>query len=250
VKELLRPHANHPVSVDAKEVFQPINPRDGLITKLEILGPSVETTSAKFGKPPLLEDLSLKAFANFSARSGPDLILQLRNIGNLKRGVDMQALGPTLLAMKQGTECFDQSDGPSFVAVTRTDFMNQYPTGGGCVVNGRAFVCGCHQGYQFQGPPSRGSGNEERAELVNDKFPGNEFAEDATYISEGGYRITYLPDALNGDGKITTYLLSVRPLEFGKTGRRNFVIDETGVVHSTDENRAASQIRLELKRNR
>src|SRR5580692_4448161 len=139
VKGLLRPYANQPVLVDAKEVFQPMNPGDGLITKLEVLGPSVETTSATFGKPPLLEDLSLKAFANFSAPSGPELILELRNIGNSKRGVDMQALGPTLLAKKQGSECFDPSDGPSFVAVTRTniDFMHQYPAGGRCVVNGK-----------------------------------------------------------------------------------------------------------------
>jgi hypothetical protein len=139
VKGLLRPYANQPVLVDAKEVFQPMNPGDGLITKLEVLGPSVETTSATFGKPPLLEDLSLKAFANFSAPSGPELILELRNIGSSKRGVDMQALGPTLLAKKQGSECFDPSDGPSFVAVTRTniDFMHQYPAGGRCVVNGK-----------------------------------------------------------------------------------------------------------------
>ena len=139
VKGLLRPYANQPVLVDVKEVFQPMNPGDGLITKLEVLGPSVETTSATFGKPPLLEDLSLKAFANFSAPTGPELILELRNIGNSKRGVDMQALGPTLLAKKQGGECFDPSDGPSFVAVTRTniDYMHQYPTGGRCVVNGK-----------------------------------------------------------------------------------------------------------------
>jgi hypothetical protein len=548
VKGLLRPYANQPILVDAKEVFQPMNPGDGLITKLEVLGPSVETTSAKFGKPPLLEDLSLKAFANFSAPSGPELILELRNIGNSKRGVDMQALGPTLLAKKQGSECFDPSDGPSFVAVTRTniDFMHQYPAGGGCVVNGkgirvwlppgvsvpRAFdleprqsievplqfelsegeyeflggygggaheartlvsnriafnidakgkpelvgasaaeaavtrarrigsVCGtvtsedgipmanagvflwpfplskeearaanhaitnqagefrmekvteghyavsavridergvytgvagsehlegaagldlpvfseqcslrlaAHHAttftvrgnatpppadrtytariilkrgdaypfeiavpisadghYEFKAipagryqffagnvgsgfeadrdiddfdvqinwtvsmnvrtgngkmptefheemaraslssfyqnlrtyesqyhlgfptslkvlgqPPSWASLNEEHAGLVNDKFPGNEFADDGSCISEGSYRITYQPGPLIGDGKITNYLFSARPLEYEKTGKRSFVIDETGVVHSTEENRAA-----------
>lgn len=98
MKNLLRPHANRPILVDAKEVFQPMNPGDGLIKKLEVLGPSEETTSAKFGKPPLLEDLSLKAFANFSAANGPELIIELRNTGTIKRSVDMQALGPTLFA--------------------------------------------------------------------------------------------------------------------------------------------------------
>jgi hypothetical protein len=139
VKDLLRPYANRPVLVDAKEVLQPMNPGDGLIEKLEVLGPSVETTSAKFGKPPLLEDLSLKVFANFSVANGPELIIELRNTGTVKRGVDMQALGPTLLAKKQEPECFGPSDGPSFVAVTRTnvDFMHQHPAGGGCHVNGK-----------------------------------------------------------------------------------------------------------------
>jgi hypothetical protein len=88
-------------------------------------------------------------------------------------------------------------------------------------------------------PPSWASRNEEHAGLVNDKFPGNEFSDDGSCISEGSYRITYQPGALNRDGKIANYLLSARPLEFGKTGKRSFVIDETGVVHSTDENRAA-----------
>jgi hypothetical protein len=139
VKELLRPYANQPVLIDAKEVFQPINPGDGLIRKLEVLGPAVEATAEKFGQPPLLDDLSLKAFANFSAASGPELILELRNIGKAKRGVDMGALGPTLLGKKQGLECLSPSDGPSFVAVTRTNIniMHQYPDVGGCLVNGK-----------------------------------------------------------------------------------------------------------------
>jgi len=552
VKELLRPYGNLPVLVDAKEVFQPMNPGDGLIKKLEVLGPSVETTSAKFGQPPLLEDLSLKVFANFSVASGPELIIELRNTGTVKRGVDIQALGPTLLAKKQGLECLNPSDGPSFVAVTRTniDFMHQYPAAGGCLVNGKgrtirmwlppgvtvpkafdldpgrsievplqfelsegeyeflagygggaheartlvsnriAFningegkpelvgstaadvtvtrsrrlgpVCGSvtledgspaanakvflwpaplsneelraannaatnqvgqfrmenvteghyavsalrtdatgvYTGasgsehlasasslalpvfpeecslrlvmrraatytvrgktaplptdrtysarialkrgdaypfeiavpissdghYEFKGipagryqffagnvgsafeadkdiddldvnvnwgvlknvgvgsakmpmefheamahanlwgfyqnlqtyesqyhlgypttlkalgqPPSWASRNAEHAGLVNDKFPGQEFADDGSCISEGSYRITYQPGPVNVQGKITNYLLSARPLEFGKTGKRSFVVDETGKRHSTEENRAAMQ---------
>jgi hypothetical protein len=551
VKELLRPYTNRPVLIDAKEVFQPMNPGDGLIKKLEVLGPSAEPTSAVFGKPPLLEDLSLKVFANFSATSGPEMILELRNMGVSKRGVDMQALGPTLLAKKLGLECLEPSDGPSFVAVTRTniDFMHQYPAGGKCVVNGKGrtirlwlppgvtvpktfdlepgqsievplqfelsegqyeflagygggaheartlvsnripfdidatgklelvgpstpdttvtrtrrvgSVCGSvtsedgtpianagvflwpfpvskdepraanhattnqvgefrmanvteghyvvsavridekgvftgaagsehlasapslampvfpeqcsvrltvhrattytvrgrtnppprdktytakiilkrgdaypfetavpispdgryefnaipegryqffagnvgsgfeadrdiddfdlqinwrvsmnagtgsatmpmhfheeiawatlsgfsqklqtyesqfHLGYPttlkaLGQPPSWASRNAEHAGLVDDKFPGHEFADDGSCISQGSYRITYQPGPLNGDGKITNYLLSARPLEFGKTGKRSFVIDEAGVVHSTDENRAAN----------
>ena len=140
VKELLRPYDGSAVLIDAKQVFQPINPGDGLITKLEVLGPAEETTSATFGHPPMLDDLSLKVFANFTAETGPELILELRNSGPVKRAVDTEALGPTMLARKQGLRCLSPSDGPSEVAITRTDinFMHQYPAdGGSCVVDGK-----------------------------------------------------------------------------------------------------------------
>ena len=74
---------------------------------------------------------------------------------------------------------------------------------------------------------------------MDDRFPGHEFADDGSCLSERSYRITYQPGPLNGDGKITTYLLSARPLEFGKTGKRSFVVDEIGAIHTTDQNRAA-----------
>jgi hypothetical protein len=89
-------------------------------------------------------------------------------------------------------------------------------------------------------PPSWASRNAEHAGLVDDNFPGHEFADDGGYISEGSYRLTYQPGPVNDSGKITNYLLSARPLDFGKTGKVSFVIDETGKVHSTDENRAAT----------
>jgi hypothetical protein len=551
VKELLRPYAGRSVLIDAKQVFQPINPGDGLITKLEVLGPAEETTSATFGHPPKLDDLSLKVLANFTAENGPELILELRNTGAVKRGVDIEALGPTLLAKKQENECLSPSDGPSVVAITRTNinFMHQYPaSGGSCVIDGKGrtirmwlppgivipktfdldpgqsidiplrfelsqgeyeflagygggahaarslvsnriaidvdeksspkligpptdgvtvpltrrtgLICGSvvsesgspiasakvflwpvpiskqelraanhtitnqagefrmknvveghyalsavridesgvftaatgdrhladapgvalpvfppncsihltlrraatytvrgrtmpppadrtytariilkrgdaypfemsvpissdghyefkaipagwyqffagnlgsgfeadhdiddfdvsidwkplkitgsvapempmsfheamaratlsafHQHLQtyesqyhlgFPGslkvlgqPPSWASPNAEHAGLVNDKFPGNEFAEDGSCISQGSYRIIYQPGAMRENGKVTGYLLSARPLEFGKTGKRSFIVDESGKVHSTDENRAA-----------
>ncbi len=140
VKDLLRPYANQSVLLEAKQVLQPINPGDGLIKKLAVLGPSVETITANFGGPALLDDLSLKAVANFSIASGPELIIELRNTGTVKRSVNMDALGPTLFAKKQGPECLlSPSDGPSFVAVTRTsiDFLQQHPAGNQCLVNGR-----------------------------------------------------------------------------------------------------------------
>jgi hypothetical protein len=76
--------------------------------------------------------------------------------------------------------------------------------------------------------------------LVYDDSPGNEFADDGSWIAHGSYRVTYQPGPSNGEGRITHYLLSARPLEFGKTGKRSFVIDDSGEIHSTEEDRPAS----------
>jgi len=89
-------------------------------------------------------------------------------------------------------------------------------------------------------PPSWASRNADHAGLVDDNFPGHEFSDDGSFIFEGSYRITYQPSPANDDGRITNYLLFARPLEFGKTGKRSFIVDETGKVRSTDENRAAT----------
>jgi hypothetical protein len=89
-------------------------------------------------------------------------------------------------------------------------------------------------------PPSWASRSAEHAGLVDDRFPGHEFADDGSFVSEGSYRITYQPGVMSDRGKITHYMLSARPLEFGKTGNRSFGVDETGKLHSTDENRAAT----------
>lgn len=138
VKHLLRPYANRPVWVRVSEVVQSRNPGDGRIEQLEVLGPSEETTPEDLAKTPLLEDLSLRAFANFSSADSPELIIELRNTGTVYRSVDMHALGPTLFAKKDGPECSNSSDGPSLVAITRTniEFMYQYPTeSSGCFLD-------------------------------------------------------------------------------------------------------------------
>ena len=138
VKHLLRPYANRPVLVHVSKVVYLLNAPDGRIEQLAVLGPSEETTPEDLGKAPLLEDLSLRAFANFSSADNPELIIELRNTGTVNRSVDMNALGPTLFAKKDGPECFNLSDGPSLVAITPTNIesMHQYPAGRwGCLLN-------------------------------------------------------------------------------------------------------------------
>src|ERR1700722_12277728 len=139
VKEKLRPFAGQAMLINAEEVFQPINPGDALITKLQVLGPAEEPVKAGFGLPPALEGLSLNAIPNFGAQGGDELIVRLTNADDSKRAIDTNALAPTLLAKKQGLECLEPSDGPSYAAVTRTNvnFLSSHPAMGSCLVNGK-----------------------------------------------------------------------------------------------------------------
>jgi hypothetical protein len=54
---------------------------------------------------------------------------------------------------------------------------------------------------------------------------------------KSGYRFNYqLIDVNQGE-----YTITARPLEFGRTGTRNFFIDQTGVIRATTEDREATK---------
>jgi hypothetical protein len=139
VKEALRPFAGQAMLIDAKQVWQPMNPGDGLIAKFEILGAAPDPTESVFGRPPVLDGISLSVTPNFGTQDGDEFIITLRNVGDRTREIDAESLAPTLLAKKQGLECFAPSDGPSYLAVTRVNinFMHQHEAGGSCLVNGK-----------------------------------------------------------------------------------------------------------------
>jgi hypothetical protein len=139
IKESLRAFQGEAVLIDALEVHQPMNPGDGLITKLRVLGPAEEKVGGPFGGTPNLQGLSLRVMPNFSAQDADELIIELRNDSNSRIKINTGALGPTLLSKKQGLECMSPADGPSYAAVTRTDvaFLHQGPAGGTCLVNGK-----------------------------------------------------------------------------------------------------------------
>ena len=124
VKELLRPYDGQAILVDAKEVLQPMNPGDGLITKLDVLGPAEEPNTKTGGNaPPLLDGLVVTATPNFREGGHDEFVITLRNTGPAPRDIDMGALGPTLFAKKSGNDCLEfmgsPSDGPSYAAATR-----------------------------------------------------------------------------------------------------------------------------------
>jgi hypothetical protein len=143
VKELLRSWEGKAVLVDAQEVYQPINPGDGLITKLVVLGPADEPASVPMQRPPDIDGLSLTVAANFSKEASDELVVQVRNVGSTSRELHMDALAPTLLAKKGGDEHpWPPADGPSFAALTRFDmlFLAKTPARQSWGVNGNPHV--------------------------------------------------------------------------------------------------------------
>jgi hypothetical protein len=122
IKESLRAFQGRPMLIDVQEVYQPINPGDGLITKLTVLGPAKEPEVGPFANSAVLKALSLGVATRFSATKSDQLIVQLQNRGASRISIKMYALAPTLLAKKRGVESdFEPSDGPSYALVTRFD---------------------------------------------------------------------------------------------------------------------------------
>jgi hypothetical protein len=124
VKGLLRSWEGKAVLVDALEVYQPMNPGDGLITKLVVLGPADEPASVPVQRPPDVDGLSVTVAASFSKEAPDELLVQVRNVGTTPHELRMDALAPTILAKKGGMEPFwEPADGPSFAALTRFDML-------------------------------------------------------------------------------------------------------------------------------
>lgn len=144
-KESLRPYSGKAILIDAQEVWQPMNPGDALITKLKVLG-EAEIAAPPRNNPALaLEGLGLRSMASFSQPGYDELIVELRNDGPNRRGIDTDALGVTLLTKKRGFLCLNPADGPSYPILTRwsVSFMHQGPSQLSCQVDnepGRAFL--------------------------------------------------------------------------------------------------------------
>jgi hypothetical protein len=65
--------------------------------------------------------------------------------------------------------------------------------------------------------------------------------QDSRHFTESGYRFTYTAGEPDAAGHIAGYTVSARPVQFGKTGTRNFFMDQTGVVHARARDEAAAK---------
>jgi hypothetical protein len=122
VKEPLRAYKDIAMQIDAKEIFQPMNPGDALITKYDILGKAPEVND---GFTPKLDGLSLRIRPDVDSDGSVSAFVDISNAG--KSGVQVlnREFGPTLLGANVLPE--SASDGKSVAWLTRTGFFNDWP---------------------------------------------------------------------------------------------------------------------------
>src|SRR5579862_6669903 len=87
VKEALRPFNGRSMEIDAKEVAQPMNPGDGLITKFVVVGESRENN-----RTPPISGIELRAAVSMSL-GHVNARIEIRDIGPMDISIDPDALG-------------------------------------------------------------------------------------------------------------------------------------------------------------
>ena len=107
------------VQIDAKEVFQPINPGDGRIGRYDYIGPAPRSRSWLS-----LEGLRLSSALSVSDDGKPVASIIVTNQGSSEIRILAQELSLTLLMKRAnaGQTAFSASDGPSFALITRQSF--------------------------------------------------------------------------------------------------------------------------------
>jgi hypothetical protein len=132
VKEGLRPYAGQAMQIDATDVWQPINPGDGLIRAYKVLGPAPDRDDGWFGP---VTGLELKVDMRV-VKGKPEFRLKIRNGSDREVTIHSDHLAPTVLGKIDSApyQPFAVADGPSWAFVTRSQFDMQ---GSWCIVWGR-----------------------------------------------------------------------------------------------------------------
>jgi len=114
-KESLRKYSGQSILIDAKEVVQPLNPGDGLISKFEIVGPAEVKENL-----PNVNGLILEAMPDFGPGKKVSFELTIENQTDKMVKVSTGDLAPTLLGERnEDTDLFSPSDGKSDAKITR-----------------------------------------------------------------------------------------------------------------------------------
>jgi hypothetical protein len=121
VKEQLRKRAGQCVEIDATDVYQPMNPGDGLIKAFTVVGTG---PAGSGGESPTGLKLSIRP--TFRDGEKPTMEVRVENVSAATVKVNMESLAPTVLARKSGTY-WGPSDGPSTAVITRNSFWAAGP---------------------------------------------------------------------------------------------------------------------------
>lgn len=114
VKETLRPYAGKAVLLDATDVYQPINPGDGLIKSFAYLGP------APAGRNWVRTDgLALSASGNVDKDGKITVTMGIANTSERPIKVLSSELAITVLTKSPPSQSLGDSDGPSHAVITR-----------------------------------------------------------------------------------------------------------------------------------
>jgi hypothetical protein len=138
VKETLRAYRGKSIEIDAQEIRQAMNPGDGLIMKLAVIGESKEDRSLIDRAPPI-RGIELRATVSTVA----DHVKATVAIGNRNSSeisIDARALGFAVIALDKPFIC--PGDGTSCAVITRIDATSP---------NGKNTVDSHRWGWTFQG---------------------------------------------------------------------------------------------------
>ena len=118
-KEQLRSYDGQAIEIDALDVFQPSNPGDGLIRRLNVLGPA-EAKQHWY----TLEGIRLEAQPLAVDVPHVTVLLTLTNEGNTDAKIDSSQIGFALLAQRPDNNPLSPSDGPSNAVITRVSAVS------------------------------------------------------------------------------------------------------------------------------
>jgi hypothetical protein len=134
-KETLRPYRGRSIEIDAKEVHQLMNPGDGLIQKLTVIGDSKENRET-----PPIGGVELRATVSKIARHVRATI-EIRNNGPASIAIEADALGFAVIAHDKPL-FICPSDGTSCAVLTRISATSP---------DGKTRVGREEVGWRFQG---------------------------------------------------------------------------------------------------
>lgn len=122
VKDNVRSYEGQAIEIDAQEVLQPINPGDGLIKRLTVIGPAHPKDEGYTVEGTKLDAQPIAVHPPYAT-----LTLTITNDNDHAAKINSSEIGFALLSPKViSTSPLSSSDGPSTAVITRTGILNAH----------------------------------------------------------------------------------------------------------------------------